>query len=163
MVTDDAAYFESVEGGDEASGFETEPARLNADGTVDILADLTPTGGSSRTGNFVEFEDDVYFSHSVTGGDSGLYRIETDGSTPEASEWVSDSGVSGSGGLVAFGDHLYFTRDTATSGREPWRGDVDGDIERVADINPGAADSNPDYYGAIESDGAPSADDALIA
>ena len=129
-----------------------------ADDTVDFLR----VGGSAGAG-FAEFDGKLFFTgytpdvgHELFVYDpgTGLVTLVDDINTDPRGIFLQGSSSPGAiGGFVEYAGDLYFTARDPVHGYELRRYDAEtGQVELVADINPGAASSNAGYIYSVMYD-----------
>ena len=128
---------------------------FKTDGTVggtSLVSDINPTSASSIPDvDFATLNGFVYFTAFRPAEGRELWR--TNG-TPSGTTLVKDivSGPTGSNTTDAYhlfsnNSYLLLSVRTATEGAELWKSDgTDAGTIPLANINPGAASSNPDYF-----------------
>jgi hypothetical protein len=128
----------------------TQLFKLDSAGNI---SEITNTAGGGAfnddlPGNFVVFNDNLYFdAYSDAGGDS-LYQLSANGTLTTvnlgiAAGFATDAGVDG--GFQVVNNNLYFSAETP-SGYELVRLGADGTVHEF-DINPGAGNNSFDTGG----------------
>jgi len=144
FVKDGEAFF-LANSGDGAELWKTDGSEP---GTV-VVEDLAGPASS-----YPAFEADVlgrlFFSTvTSTNGDTAYRRLWVTRGTPGTTVHVRDFSLFGPGGFapasfLAVGGRLLFAADDGVHGNEPWLSDGSAaGTERVADLSPGSASSNP--------------------
>jgi len=120
--------------------------RLNADGTVTLVADINPGTAGSDPGDFTLFDPngDARLLFAAT-GDQGreLYQLDTSGNVTLVFDINPGAASSDPVMLTEFSGKLYFTAFTSATGREAYVVNNGGNVSLIADLNPGPASSNP--------------------
>lgn len=116
------------------------------EGTFRVKDFFTPSNESGNPGNFIVYNDLVYFSarENLT---IGTTLWSTDG-TEEGTEYITDISATGTpnfSNFVLFNDLIYFEAGSGEYGRELWKTDGTHDgTSLVIDIQPGPGSSVPD-------------------
>lgn len=125
--------------------------------TINLVKDINPSGFSNpryftgiRSGVFPTLQFDVLFSAAQSTDDFELWI--TDG-TSAGTRMVKDINASGSSNPLhlthsgnLFMGKVFFSADDGSHGTELWvTAGTEASTRMVADINPGLADSHPDY------------------
>lgn len=130
----------------ESHGFEVYRSDGRPQGT-ERLTDINPGPASSDPNNFCALGSKLFFSASHPSTGFELYVMDT-GQTPPQARLVLDisPGNSSPNHPVAHGRHVYFSARNS-AGAEVWRSDgTAAGTHQVADINPGSASSEPQYF-----------------
>ncbi len=120
------------------------------DGTI-VLKDISPNAGSSNPNDFTVHNGYVYFTAERSGEGRELWR--TNGTT-EGTVLIKDikpgsqsSNDAGSYNMAGLGNLVIFSANGDDGGEELWKSDgTAAGTVRVADINPGAAGSEPETF-----------------
>lgn len=135
-AVDSVVYFTADNG---SSGRELWKSNGTADGTTMVL-DMTPGGGSTSFIDLVDVEGQLFFT--VGKGADGEELWTTDGTDAGTHKLTSTGNFFEN--LTAVDELLFFTLDDPDFGNELWVSDGTADgTGLAADINDGAADSNP--------------------
>ena len=134
--------------GADGNGLGHELYKMSADGTVSLAADIDPGSGYGSPSGMTEFNGALYFNalDGVTGNE--LYRLTGDGAVTRLGDmWTYPGsefgGTGGASGFTELNGSLYFRAFADGLWDELFRVTSAGDVELVADINPGAGRGVP--------------------
>lgn len=131
-----------------------ELRRRNSNGTIDLIADLTPGPAGTSIGSMISVNGLLYFTAS--GGNSGQSLWRTDGTAAGTIKLANVTLMQGAATdplLVSVNDLVFFAGSTSV-GVELWK--TDGTVSGTAlvkDIDPGTTSS---YYGVYPRSSSPS-------
>jgi autotransporter-associated beta strand protein/ELWxxDGT repeat protein len=120
--------------------------RLNADGSVSLVADINAGAAGSDPGDFALFEPngDARLLFAATGPHGReLYQLDTSGNVSLVFDINPGAASSSPVMLTEFSGKLYFTAFTSAKGREAYVVNNGGNVSLIADLNPGSASSDP--------------------
>ncbi|MCI0360315.1 MAG: hypothetical protein L0211_17710, partial [Planctomycetaceae bacterium] len=126
--------------------------RLDADGTVTLVADINPGTAGSNPGDFRLFDSsgDPRLLFAADGTDASgqsvgreLYQLDTNGNVTLVFDINPGSASSSPVMLTEFSGKLYFTAFTSATGREAYVMNNGGNVSLIADLNTGPASSDP--------------------
>jgi ELWxxDGT repeat protein len=120
--------------------------RLNADGTVALVADINPGTAGSNPGDFTLFDPNgsARLLFAATGPQGReLYQLDTNGNVTLVFDINPGVASSDPVMLTEFSGKLYFTAFTSATGREAYVVNNGGNVSLIADLNPGSASSDP--------------------
>ncbi len=121
-------------------GSDNELYRVDANGTVSLVADIR-VGGSSNPANLTVFNNQLYFTATDSSSQTELYSINASGVLTNLDINTGFSGSSPSS-LAVFDNKLYFSANTSGAGRELLSIDTSGALVSF-DIVPGTVGSGP--------------------
>lgn len=123
----------------------TELWKVKADGSVVQVKDIAQGSTSSINSyalKFTEINGELYFNAKpfAGAGYEAFLKVTADGNVVQANTYTS-------GPIIGYGTSTYFPASDGYSGTELFRQlpspTGDGDVSRVADIDPGSGSSNP--------------------
>ncbi len=120
--------------------------RLNADGTVTLVADINPGTAGADPGDFTLFDPNgtARLLFAATGPQGReLYQLDTSGNVSLVFDVNPGPDSSSPVMLTEFSGKIYFTAFTSATGREAYVVNNGGNVSLIADLNPGAASSDP--------------------
>ncbi|MFD0915795.1 hypothetical protein ACFQ14_05185 [Pseudahrensia aquimaris] len=120
--------------------------RLDSNGMIEQLADISPGLGFSEPRELTEFGNALYFRANDGASGQELWRLTNDGTVEQVADLYPGPFSSLATALTPFGNSLYFTALDDTTGAELWRVTETGTVEQVADINPGSEGSLPFHF-----------------
>ena len=114
---------------------------IAAPSPTDLVTDIVPGAGNGNPYYLTPFDGRLYF---VANDGSGDELYVSDGSVGSATNLnLNPTGASTPGGLTVIGNTLYFSATDGVNGEEIWAITGAGAPAMIADIEPGAADSDP--------------------
>jgi len=120
--------------------------RLDADGSVTLVADINAGAAGSDPSDFAVFDPngDSRMLFAATGPlGRELYQIDSTGAVSLVFDINPGTASSSPMLLTEFSGKLYFSAFAAASGREAYVVNNGGQVSLIADLNPGAASSDP--------------------
>ena len=137
---------------DSVSGHELR--RRNSNGTIDLIADITPGSAGTSIGPMISMNGLLYFTASGSRFSQSLWRTDgTTGGTIKLADVTLSQAGANEPMMVAAGELIFFAGSTNV-GVELWKtdGTVSGTV-LVKDIDPGTTSS---YYGVYPRSSSPS-------
>ena len=139
-----AIYFSAT--GVNASGqiVGRELYRLDANGSVHLVADINPGSADSNPADFALFDGKLVFAATGTLGRE-IYQLDTAGNVSLVADINPGIPSSSPVMLTEFNDKLYFSA-IGSAGREIYVINRGGNASLVADLNPGPSGSDPSAF-----------------